>query len=326
LSGLVSVIIPCFQQGRFLRDAISSLQRQSYSDWEAIIVDDGSTDGTSQTAKDLRSADRRVKYIRKTNGGLSSARNAGLGVAVGAFIQFLDADDCLEPGKLKIQVEHLSKHDDIDIIYGPARYSLDASFARARGTISLEGPDRNVVEDHWKAPGSFVSKLIGENLLPVCAPLIRAYHVAKIGEFDESLRGHEDWDYWLRCAIQGLRFSFISEPNSAALIRIHGDSMTNDSDRMHRSQIDIRLLLHARLRDSQLRLLNLRNFLGLASVLPLDLRRESLARMRAQLNGTREFLLFGMSKAFDRGGRLAQLRTLVPGSVQRSLAKRIGRL
>lgn len=101
---LVTVIIPCYQQGHFLHDAVSSLQTQTYTNWEAIIVNDGSSDETASVARFLCDADSRVRYLEKHNGGLSSARNAGLALANGNWIQFLDADDLLLPQKFEKQV------------------------------------------------------------------------------------------------------------------------------------------------------------------------------------------------------------------------------
>ena len=83
MNDLVSVIIPCYQQGRFLPEAVASLQRQTHANWEAIIVDDGSTDDTDMIARRLCANDPRLRFLSKPNGGLSSARNAGLRIATG---------------------------------------------------------------------------------------------------------------------------------------------------------------------------------------------------------------------------------------------------
>src|SRR5665647_803926 len=95
----VSVIIPCYNQGHFLNESVGSVLAQTYTNWECIIVNDGSTDNTESIALARSQKDSRIKYIKKENEGLSSARNRGLDEASGDFIQFLDADDMIAPGK-----------------------------------------------------------------------------------------------------------------------------------------------------------------------------------------------------------------------------------
>lgn len=112
----VSVIIPCFNQAQHLRKAISSLQRQTLEEWECIIVDDGSTDNTAEEASNIALQEPRVRMIQKTNGGSASARDLGLKHAQGEYIQFLDADDWLDPEKLARQVA-LMEREKLDISY-----------------------------------------------------------------------------------------------------------------------------------------------------------------------------------------------------------------
>ena len=91
----VSVIIPCYNHAHYLCRAVQSVLAQTYADWEAIIVDDGSTDNTREVA--TRFSDPRVRYIYQENRGLSAARNTGISAAQGSYLAFLDADDELEP-------------------------------------------------------------------------------------------------------------------------------------------------------------------------------------------------------------------------------------
>src|SRR6185437_13050535 len=113
MGGKVSVIIPCYNQAHFLTAAVDSVLAQAYTDWECIIVNDGSTDNTESVALAYAEKDRRIKYTRKENGGLSSARNTGLNIAAGKFIQFLDADDVLEPQKFSMQLQSLTVNQQI---------------------------------------------------------------------------------------------------------------------------------------------------------------------------------------------------------------------
>ena len=90
MSYLISVIIPCYNQAHFLDETLNSILTQSYDNWECIIINDGSLDATEKIGLDWSNKDSRFKYVKKENGGLSSARNKGLELAKGDFIQFLD--------------------------------------------------------------------------------------------------------------------------------------------------------------------------------------------------------------------------------------------
>ena len=104
MSGLVSIIVPVFNVERYLVRALESLIAQSYDEWEAIIVDDGSTDSSGSIALDFASKDKRFRVVRQQNGGLSSARNTGMEMVSGQFVMFLDSDDFLHPQALELCV------------------------------------------------------------------------------------------------------------------------------------------------------------------------------------------------------------------------------
>src|SRR3989442_11796350 len=112
---LVSVIVPSYNYGRFVGQALESLRAQTYPRWECIVVDDGSTDNTDAIVTAFAENDSRIKYIRQENQGLAAARNAGIVHSAGEYLQFLDADDLLESEKLERHVEFLEQHAEIDI-------------------------------------------------------------------------------------------------------------------------------------------------------------------------------------------------------------------
>src|SRR4051812_2979719 len=112
---LISVIIPCFNYGNFLHEAVQSVLFQSYAHLECLVIDDGSADNTPQLGRELETADGRVKYHRKSNGGLSSARNYGIDNAKGEFICFLDADDLFHREKLEGQLRCFVNCPETDI-------------------------------------------------------------------------------------------------------------------------------------------------------------------------------------------------------------------
>jgi glycosyltransferase involved in cell wall biosynthesis len=115
---MISIITPCYNQAKFLDNCLHSVYNQDYTDWECIIVNDGSNDDTAQTAQIWLSRDKRFKYIEKENGGLSSARNAGLDIAKGKYVFFLDSDD-------------LISKDCLTILYNESeKYNVDVSIAK----------------------------------------------------------------------------------------------------------------------------------------------------------------------------------------------------
>jgi glycosyltransferase involved in cell wall biosynthesis len=114
--GKVSVIIPAYNAQKFIKDTIDSVIAQTYPDWEIIVVNDGSTDGTPDLV--IKEADNRIKMIHQSNGGVSSARNNGLKHATGEYVIFLDADDLLTPGFLTARVNFLTRIPELGFTGG----------------------------------------------------------------------------------------------------------------------------------------------------------------------------------------------------------------
>lgn len=119
---LISVIVPCYNQAQFLPEALNSVLAQTYENWECIIVNDGSPDNTEEVALDWCAKDGRFKYLKKENGGLCNARNAGIKIAEGIYILPLDADDKISSKYLEEASEILDKKSDIGIVYCNAEF------------------------------------------------------------------------------------------------------------------------------------------------------------------------------------------------------------
>ena len=113
----VSIIVPCYNQAEYLAEALDSVFSQSYSDWECIIVNDGSPDNTEEVANEYCEKDSRFKYLKKENGGLSSARNAGIKASFGKYILPLDADDKITTGYVEKAVEVLDNNPMVKVVY-----------------------------------------------------------------------------------------------------------------------------------------------------------------------------------------------------------------
>src|SRR3712207_1908731 len=133
---LVSVVIPCYNQAHFLGEAIESVLAQSYPNVEIIVVDDGSTDATSEVARSYP----KVRLVRQENQGLSGARNAGLARSEGEYVVFLDADDRLLPEALETGVEYLEARPECAFVSGPCnRITADGSPLPTRPRLHVGG-------------------------------------------------------------------------------------------------------------------------------------------------------------------------------------------
>ena len=230
---LVSVIVPCYNQAHFLPDTLASVLDQTYPFWECIIVNDGSTDHTNVVAHEWQNKDGRFKYVEKKNGGLSSARNTGLRVAIGEYIQLLDADDLLESEKIQSQVMcMLGEGGTVDIAVAGYRYFQSSDPARAQlifGPYNLL-PEVVITKNDTK---DLIKLFARKNPMVVSAPLYHKSVFERVGLFDENLFANEDWDFHFRCATSGIVFQHCGYlPKSKVLIRIHKTSMSADRNNM----------------------------------------------------------------------------------------------
>jgi glycosyltransferase involved in cell wall biosynthesis len=232
---LVSVLVPCHNYGRFLGQAIDSILAQTLRDWECIIVDDGSSDDTEQVATRYRGIDARVRYIRQENAGVSSARNTALSLSRGQLIQFLDADDKIQPGKLESHADYLLSHPEVDLAYGGVDY-----FYEGDGSIATKVSDRMDFPNISASGERLLSHLVRRNIMVVDSPLIRRTAIDEVGLFDTGLRGHEDWEYWIRLALAGKTFHYVESRDSRALVRVHASSAVQDPTLMLLSNLQIR--------------------------------------------------------------------------------------
>jgi glycosyltransferase involved in cell wall biosynthesis len=221
---LVSVIIPCFNSGQFLADAVKSVFRQTYSALECIVIDDGSTDHTEDILRELLAMYPSLKAMRKTNGGLSSARNMGLRLCSGSLISFLDADDVLLPDKIERQVAFLDSHPDVGLVYSD--YLVVSEKLDARALFTAEMPRDLDPLDAFCYRNWFNSLVT----------LLRRTLIDEVGGFDEELAVAEDWDYWIRCA-KVARLSYLEGP--VGLYRQHGGQIHRDHGRMRHASIQV---------------------------------------------------------------------------------------
>ena len=216
----VSIVIPCYNQARFLAEAIESALAQTYPNIEIVVVDDGSTDNTAAVTTRYE----RVHYIHQRNQGLPAARNTGLRHSLGRMLVFLDADDRLLPGAVSEGVRHLLEHEDSALASGEHRYIKDD------GTILQE----------WKRvmPGSnhFEALLRGNYIGMIAAVIFRRSAIESVGAFDTSLNACEDYDLYLRIAAQ---FPISAHDRVVAEYRRHDGAMSNDPARMLHAAVTV---------------------------------------------------------------------------------------
>jgi glycosyltransferase involved in cell wall biosynthesis len=216
----ISVIIPCFNQAHYLEDSLTSILSQTYKNWECIIINDGSTDNTEEISKLWCKKDERFIYVKKNNGGLSSARNAGLIIAKGSYIQFLDADDLLSANKFENTISIFNDNLTLDIVF--------TNFKMFRNNLnSIEEP----IYDISKINFTFETILFNWDLtiaIPIhCAILKRT--IIKDVLFNETLFSKEDWVFWTTIFLNYPKVHFINKYESFYRINNNGLSKQNSS-------------------------------------------------------------------------------------------------
>lgn len=221
----ISVIVPCYNQGHFLDECINSLIAQTYSNWECILVNDGSTDITEEKCLSWKEKDNRIKYIKKTNGGLSSARNVGLTHTTGSYIQFLDCDDFLMPEKFSLSINSL-KDGNVAVII------TDFLLYEEKKRISL--PPHCILEDNCFNQEAILKEWDKRFTIPIHCALFPTQIISKY-KFDEELKAKEDWIFWLQVYENPVKTIFIARP--LAFYRINNAGLTRNDTIMHENQM-----------------------------------------------------------------------------------------
>ncbi len=219
---MISVIIPAYNASCTILKTIESVQRQTLSNFELIIIDDGSTDKTLELVGTIK--DCRLKVFSYENGGVSVARNRGLAHAKGSFIAFIDADDLWTPTKLASQFAALQEHPEAGVAYSWTRY------------ISEDGKLAHTSEPIFHNGNVYAKLLMGNFLDSGSNPLIRRQAIDAVGEFDCTLTHGEDWDFYLRLAAQ---WSFVVVPEAQVLYRQFSESASSKIETMEKDSLRV---------------------------------------------------------------------------------------
>ncbi len=189
---MVSVVMPCYNDGRFIQESIASVKAQTYPEIELIIVDDGSDDAETIAALDVLAKEKNIHVLHTTHVGPSTARNAAIREARGKYILPLDADDTIDPTYIEKAVKILESHKDTGVVYCEADL-----FGAQSGK--------------WDLPAYSFETMLFDNIVFVTALFSKA-DWEKVGGFNENMKaGMEDYDFWLSILGEGKKIEQIPE-------------------------------------------------------------------------------------------------------------------
>jgi glycosyltransferase involved in cell wall biosynthesis len=218
---LVSVIIPCYNQAQYLDETLQSVLNQTYKNWECLIINDGSLDYTEEIAKKWAEKDARFVYLKKDNGGLSSARNLGLKNAKGNYIQFLDSDDYISSTKFELSLKAFatSVDNNLKVVVSNFKMFTDDIKNTSAPYCNLNGELINFESLLYKWEESFT--------IPIHCGFFES-SLFKGFQFPEHVKAKEDWLMWVALFRKNCKAVFIDEP--LAFYRRNPDSMTMTKD------------------------------------------------------------------------------------------------
>ena len=215
----VSVIIPAYNAEAYIADTVRSVLEQTYQDFEVIVVDDGSSDGTLRALEPFR---HKVRVHAQRNGGVATARNTGVSLASGSYIAFLDADDLWLPQKLERQLTASS---------APMTFT-DRFNIGARGEL----PELQSDVTPMTGGDLFVPLMREGNFITNTSVVMRRALFEKMGGFYTGLNGTEDWDLWIRIA-EHHDIGFVAEP--LVRYRFHAGGISRNFVRMGRERVQV---------------------------------------------------------------------------------------
>lgn len=225
----VSVVVPTYNRARIVGQAVESALAQTYPPSEVIVVDDGSND---DTAAALEALGERVQYVRQQNGGPAAARNTGIRRSSGRFVAFLDSDDLWKPDKLRLQMDVFEGDASLGIV------SCLSDYVTFDGRcVCPPGSDRETIRAGNR--GAVRALLLANTVSGGSSAVVRRECLDDLGSFDESLRGVEDWDFWLRAA-KKYSIGFVNEP--LTVMRSCGDNLSRPANVAAMLDNELRLL------------------------------------------------------------------------------------
>lgn len=216
----ISVVVPAYNAGKTIQNTLESVLKQTFSDLELIVINDGSTDNTLEILDTIQ--DPRIKIFSYENGGLPVARNRGISQSTGEFISFIDADDLWTPDKLELQLTALQNHPEAGVAYSWSVFMDDkGEYFHADDPIYYEG--------------NVFAKLLLRNFITHGSNLlIRRQAIESVGNFDLTVPPCADWDFYLRLAA---RWLFVVVPKPQIFYRQSSSSMSAKVEEMERCSL-----------------------------------------------------------------------------------------
>ena len=213
---LVSIIMPAYNVENYISNSILSVISQTYSNWELIVVDDGSEDKTAEIIKKYQLLDHRIIYIFQKNSRQSQARNTAISYSSGKYIAFLDADDLWMPEKLSVSIDLLIK-DECDLIFTDC-YIFEDNLEGKTSSYTTAGVERQTYSGEQG-----ILKFLDKNRIPNLTVVVKRNTLVSAGQFIDILVA-EEYEMWIRLLKNGAVFKSIPLPLS--LYRIRNNSLT----------------------------------------------------------------------------------------------------
>lgn len=228
----VSIITPAWNAADYVEATIDSVRSQTFTDWEMIVIDDGSSDATPAIVARHAALDSRIRLARQANAGVAAARNHGMRLARGQYFVLLDSDDIWLPEFLAAQIEVFDRHPDTGLVTGNGFYFGGPFDGR---------PARPVTAGTPVVP---LTEIVSNERAVFVMTTFRRSVADGIGGFDEALRTNEDYDYWIRAV--GAGFVLRRNPRPLARYRVRAGSLSDDRVRMMRGMLVVFRKAHGR--------------------------------------------------------------------------------
>ncbi len=222
---MISIIIPLYNAARFIDETLHSVQAQTYADWECIVIDDGSTDNGADIVKRIAKEDTRIQYVYQSNAGPSAARNHGVRLANGAYIQFLDADDWFPPQRFeRMLAEYAHAEDNVILYSGLCLGDEQDIYSHMPYAARTDVGDI----DFKRMYGGF-----GHEFAFIPGAILFPASYLKNVSWNESMRASEDWDYYLQLTRQG--YTFRNLPEELFVYRLVGGGLSHNYEAVARA-------------------------------------------------------------------------------------------
>jgi len=220
-TGKVSIVVPCFNQERFIGETLRSVAAQRYKDWECIVVDDGSTDRSADIIASFVRRDARFRYLYQANSGVAASRNAGFAQASGSHFLPLDGDDLIHPDFLQATMDCFARHPGATLVHCRTR-----RFGAKNGV--------------WRLPDYSYDRLLFQNMLVNSSVFRRDAFERAGGYAQEMVHGFEDWEFYVRLLDPQAEVRHVKRP--LFLYRVKDASRTSEQIRAGRVEESMRLI------------------------------------------------------------------------------------